>query len=343
MRKNRLAGWAALALALALALAFAGMGSAAEPEAGVNSDFTHLNFSVKDGRLKVFHLVKLKNTGSTKSGPVEIYLPKGYQDLKFSGDEEGALAKETKLEAESLRDPRGLEPGAERGYTMTYDLPMPAEGLALPLKINHPTKMVLILADQATVQMLPLQNREFRSEGSAQWGQKTFDQFNSSDLTAGTVLTMTLGPAVPGTGAAPSHGGTDPEATKGTIALLNQAFHGGASNMMLWQRMTGNAGHGGLVGMSIILTVLALLIFGIGRTVYFRYLVNRGIDPSTGERPAETVEKLQKEKKIYIKKIADLDRSLQSGRISSEEHNERRSAYKRRLVKVMARLKELES
>lgn len=338
--------WLAGLLALSLVLFLVGTAPAAAPAppaggqpAGLSSEFTHLLFGVKDGQLKVFHLVKLKNAGQAKSGPIEISLPKGYENLKFSGDTDGTMAKEVKIEAESISDPRGLEPGAARDYAVTYDLPMPLDGLSLSVKVNHPTQMILILADQGTVQMLPLQNRDFRSEGSAEYGKKTFDQFARNDVAPGTALTMTLGSA-----ARTSHEASPPgQVTQGTIALLNQAFHGGASNMMLWQRFTGNAGHGGLVGMIIILTALTGLIFGVGRTWYIRSLINRGLDPSTGERIEETLEKLLKEKGIYIKKIADLDRRLEAGKISPEDHGERRSAYKRRLVKVMARLKEMET
>ncbi len=344
--------WLAGLVALSLALSVAGSALAAQAATGVSSEFTHLLFGVKDGQLKVFHLVKLKNQGASSSGPIELSLPKGYQNPAFSGDAGGAMAKEVQLGSEGLKDPRGLEPGAARDYVLTYDLPMPPDGQSLRVNVNYPTQMILILADQATVQMVPLQNRDFSSQGSVQYGQKTFEQFARNDVAPGTTLTMTLGPATPGGaqpgGAGQPGGGMAHEpppgtVTKGTIALLNQAFHGGASNMMMWQRFTGTTGHGGLVGSIIILAGLTVLIFGLGRTFYVRWQLKQGINPETGERPEETFEKLLKEKSIYIKKIADLDRKAEAGEITSEEHQERRSAYKRRLVKVLARLKEVEN
>lgn len=342
VRPRQLGTPAGYALGLALGLLVMVLGGVqALAAAGVSSDFSHLVLSQQQGRLRVFQLVKLKNSGDKPQAPVKISLPEGYGNLSFPNQPD---ASKFKTDASGVTDPDGIAAGASKDYTLVYELPFPPQGLTLNLKFNYPTDQVYVLSDQKSLAILPVQNGDWEYGGPAQMGDKQFDQFVRQQVAAGATLKLNMGPAA----ASPSQPGQQPAPapnlryTQGPIGLLNKAFHGGSSNVMLWQRFTGSPGHGGLVGIILILLGLGSLVTAVSVFIYRRWGHRNPKGPSDLVSEADLVARLNKEKALYVKKIAELDRQLAEGGLDAGEHAEKRAQYKERLVKIVAKLKELE-
>ena len=336
----------ALGLVLAGLLVFMGAAQALAA-AGGSSEFTHLVLSQQQGKLRVFQLVKLKNDGDQAVAPVQIALPEGYGNLSFPNQ---AAAGKFKTDAAGLTDPEGVAAGASKDYTLVYELPFPPAGTTLTLKFNYPTDQVYVLADQNSLQVLPVQNGDWDYAGPAQMQNRNFEQFVRQQVAAGTVVKLVMGPGS-GAPAGPSgQPGAQPGSAspvlrynQGPIGLLNKAFHGGSSNMMLWQRFTGSPGHGGLPGIILILLGLGSLVAAVSTFIYRRRSRRTAVSgPSDLLSRDDLVARLSREKSLYVKKIAELDRRLAEGGLGAGEHAQRRAEYKRRVIKIMTKLKELE-
>ncbi|MCL5677293.1 MAG: hypothetical protein M1602_05435 [Firmicutes bacterium] len=346
--RNRRPALVAYALSLLMGVLLI-LGSALEAlaanESGISSEFSHLVLSQQGGKLRVFQLVKLKNSGSAAVSPVKVALPQGYANLSFPNQ---PGSDKLKSDTAGVTDPEGLAGGATKDYTLVYELPFPAQGTTVSFKFDYATDQVYVLADQNTLQVLPTQNGDWEYGGAAQMGSKQFEQFARQSVAPGAVLKLTLGPAPAGKPGEPGQGnagqGVAGQGNPGSTPLLNKFFHGGSANVMLWQRFTGLSGHGGLVGMLVILLGLGLVVAGVGTWLYRRYRKGgEAAAPSPLVSNEDLVARLSKEKALYVKKIAELDRLLSQKAIDPQEHAQKRSVYKQRLARVIVKLKELQS
>ncbi len=125
--------------------------------------------------------------------------------------------------------------------------------------------------------------------------------------------------------------------------LLNRSFHGGAANVMLWQRATGFQGHGGFTGMLVIFaglgTVTSALLRAWQRVQVQR--IRRLMEPAA-TAPSESAGTLRRRRAEILSEVAVVDSRRAQGELGAEEHQRRREALKQELVAVLTHLKRLE-
>lgn len=322
---------------------------------GVFAELTNLILGRADDQLKVFHLVKLVNNRADAASNVHIPLLPGFANVNLIRPESGAA----KVEGDGVTISRAIAPaGGVDTLILTYDVPLPAQGYSAALKVAVPTSMTLIMADSTQLEMPEIQNTQLFSAGTTDVEGKMFLQFVRPRIPAGTDLKLNVAKAtglgLPEAGAGMAQPYPEIAGEKLTNAkapLLNKAFHGGTANVMLWQRYTGYPGHGGLFGAVIILSGLGGAALGGARLYFLRYQMREAArrrmaagqtGPSLSQLEMEERVRMEKERRVLVRRIAELDRSLAAGTLTPDEHRRQRSLYKRHLVRVMQSLKGVE-
>lgn len=339
-----MAGFVALSIILTLVAAAASAESAQAP-AGVQIKLAHLVLAKdQQGRLRVLEMIEVANNGDKRVEILEFPLPAGAKDIEIM------MPEGIKVEPKDgvLSVPVPVDPKGTGQVVFSLSLDAPDAAYTLVQKFSYPAEFVSILTEKG-VEVIGMLNRDLQDLGEAQAQDRTLRQWGRENLAAGDELKVNIqfGEAAAPAGGTTSGQGSGSGQTSGSSekGLLNKRFHGGENNVMIWQRFTGASGHGGLIGIIFIgLVLIGLPIVGIK---YYRTKVNpvKPILAAAVEQtaPEELADRLGKEKAYLVRQIAELDRRHKAGEIAEEEYGHKRSEYKKRLVKVAAKLKELES
>lgn len=136
--------------------------------------------------------------------------------------------------------------------------------------------------------------------------------------------------------------------------ILNKSIHGGPDNVMLWMRVTGAPGHAGIYG-AVLMVLMVVVIFWAAFV-----MVKRASQPKTpglrgqtrnaGNGAASAVEsaeaddprRLEAEKAMLVRQIAELDRYFKEGLIAEPSYEQARTGHKERLLAIARRLRNLE-
>lgn len=343
------AGFVALSLVLTLVAAAASAESAQAP-VGIQIKLAHLVLAKdQEGKLRVLEMIEVANNGDKRVESLEFPLPAGAKDVQIMAP--GGLKTEAKNGVLSI--PVALDPKGTGQAVFTLSLDAPEGSYTLAQKFSYPVEFVSVLTEKG-VEVIGMLNRDLMDMGEAQGPGRTLRQWGRENMAAGDELKVNI---QFGDATAPAPGTTTPPGTtsgqesgsgqtsgSSDKGLLNKRFHGGDSNVMIWQRFTGASGHGGMIGIIFIgIILIGLPVVGLK---YYRTRINpvKPILAAAVEQtaPEELSERLSKEKSDLVRQIAELDRRHQTGEIAEEEYGHKRSEYKKRLVKVAAKLKEIE-
>ena len=124
----------------------------------------------------------------------------------------------------------------------------------------------------------------------------------------------------------------DPAPLDPREALLNKGYHGGTSNARLWQRMTGQPGHGGMTGLWVMALLGVLVVVG----GYWGVSASRRRGGKASEAPPSDMETAgpDRRRRAVLKKCACLEDLLAEGRIDPAVFEQLMAEYQQELVRV---------
>lgn len=336
-----LAAFVIIAMVLTIMLGVAQADSGLPPD--LHAEVSHVAVSRSGDGVAVAYMSTVINSGKDPSAAFSIPIPAAATKFELL---EGA-AKVTRS-GEQVVVPAGIAPGGSSAVGFRYTLPDGITELHYP--DIPPADMAMLLIDEATL-TLTTTGPGLSEKGLVVLGQQAYRQYIVSRPAPGMNLTVQLklegNPANAAAAIADAQKlppGAPVDRAEGP--LLNQTFHGGNANVMLWQRMTGSTGHGGLAGLLLIgLLLLALVLGAIFLLARRRQATSAAFAPmppasTRGRAPAEAVS-LQKQKAQLARRIAEIDRTPADER--TPELDDERESVKQQLVEVILRLRRLES
>lgn len=344
MTRRRLAllnaAWALAAGAWAVAAAMgwqdattAAVAAAAQaPPGGMHVKLQHVVLTAVGERLAVLEMWNVENQGP-RPADLQVTLPEGAGDVVVREGSED-LPVDFKPTTEGFRLPGWVEPG-ERVVSLAYTLPLnPGAGIRWGRAVRYPVQQLVVVVEDGR---LEVRSDRLQALGSTELGGRRFKLFGASDLQPGAEVAFDVLPA-------PASGqGAGGEADNAGAAVhpdgehvITTSFHGGNANVRLWQRTTGLAGHGGLLGI-FLASALGVAVLCGGVKLAGRHRA-RNAEARTGVADAARQAALQEERQQLIRQIAELDGGRAAGTIDEATYSESRELLKRRLVEVMRQL-----
>lgn len=310
---------------------------------GLHAEVAHVALTQDGKAFSVVQMVDIVNSSKEPSPELRIPLPTGAANF-------GAMDGTASLQGSQVVIAAGIAPGEKRQVGFEYTLPAGAT-TELTLTDIPPADLTYLLIDEAALSLDPvLVGKGFNDLGLAVINQVAYHQYEVT-RPPGAPVTIKVNAGGNPTNAAqaiaresknPSSAATG---GAGDPKLLNGSFHGGSANVMLWQRMTGSSGHGGLVGISVLGLVLAGAV-GLVATVIRRHsqaMLARTHAPAARAENAgeQDLDELFRQKKVLAQRIVEIDRkaALQP----SPQLDQQRSVAKQRLMQVIRQIRDLES
>lgn len=318
--------------------------AATTPPTRAEADVAHLVLSREGDSLGIFEMVSLMNETASPTGPLVLALPEGAEGLALEGQPEqqqGVVVAGSRVEI-----PAGLPANGRLELAFRYRVPAKGESVKLQVTLPFSSERVYVLTDAHSMILNPTHTR-LRDDGVLDLGPKRLHQYIQERVEAGEALQLSLQftPDEEALNQAPKDGATPVSAQATPPGLLNQSFHGGAANTMLWQRVTGSPGHGGFTGVAVALLTLVLLI--TAALLAWREVRRRRLPPSAVAddiEPAPTTPKpeLLRRRAELLRLAEELDRQRLAGEVEEEYHRARREEIKSELVRVLLGLKQSE-
>ncbi|MGE5589488.1 MAG: hypothetical protein ACM3ZA_02490 [Bacillota bacterium] len=346
---RRSAPWPMAWLLTAALLLSSATAAAASPRASApEADVAHLVLSREGDNLGVFEMVSLMNETTNPTGPLVLPLPEGTTGLTLDGEPDttnGVVAAGNRVEI-----PAGLPAGGRLELAFRYQVPAAGESLEFQVTLPFRSQHVYVLTDAHAMVLNPTHTL-LQDGGVLDLGPKRMRQYIQEGVEAGEPLQfgLTFTPDREALNQAPADVAVPVSATSAPPGLLNRSFHGGAANMMLWQRVTGSPGHGGFAGMVAGLMALALLATAV--VLAWRQTRRRNLpESSVGDEPEPDVmatpsaprPELLRRRAELLRLAEELDRQRLAGEVDEEHHRTRREEIKNELVRVLVGLKQSE-
>ncbi|MFZ5827823.1 MAG: hypothetical protein ACOY94_26255 [Bacillota bacterium] len=311
--------------------------------ANLHTEVSHVAISRNGDGLAVAYMATVVNSGTGPSPEFVIPIPAEATNFELL---EGA-AKVTR-NGEQVMVPGGIAAGGSSSIGFRYMLPAGITEVHYP--DIPPADMAMLLVDEATLTMTTV-GPGLSDKGVVVLGPKAYRQFIVTRPAPGMNLSVQLKlegnpanaeAAINAAGRLPA--GAPVDQAPAESRLLNQSFHGGNANVMLWQRMTGSTGHGGLMGLLLMGLLLLGLVLGAVFLLARRRQAAAAVHAppvSTRGRATREAASLQKRKAQLARRIAEIDRTPEAER--TPELDEERAAVKAQLVDVIMHLRRVET
>ncbi|WP_366923589.1 hypothetical protein MFMK1_000492 [Metallumcola ferriviriculae] len=319
------------------AMAYPGMsdseGNTAQGESpgGIIFEAHHFFITPNETGIEVSETYVINNPGEAVTGDktIELAVPEGVTEIiPYRGLEEGAY----QLDEGNLVLSQEITQGQNViafGYTIKSD------DTTFPFKetVNFSTSFVSVILPPHG---MAVTNEDFTDDGVQQFDENTqYKVFSKSQLEQGTELNFQV--AFSGSGPAAS-GGTDPHNEGGTGAVTQAApeFHS-AGHIRFWQQSP-------FAGMNAHLFLFLVIVVPIAATGYYFY--RRSQDAAemaranSEDEEEEQFQKLLKKQDSLMSKLKELEMQRKNKEIDDETYNKLKDTYKKRLIKVRAKLKE---
>lgn len=113
-----------------------------------------------------------------------------------------------------------------------------------------------------------------------------------------------------------------------TERILNKSYHGGPTNIMLWQRFTGSPGHYGLIGVLAFAVAVGAVSWALVKGRRHRRTPPK--DRFGGKGLGDSIRR-----QALAREIARLDAAYRAGEVAAEEYGHLRPSLKRRLMEAI--------
>ena len=295
---------------------------------GVQLRAQHIILSTNQDQVVVVEIWNLQNSGSS-AGDLEVVLPAGAGDFLPEGD---LAAANPAMTARGYKAAGLVKPG-ESTAVFSYKMSVDQAGTSWARAIPYPVQQSFVLVEEGSLDLDP---GNLQAMGVMEFDGRRFARSQIPNLLPGAELKFTVKPGS-GKAAAPAGGGqAGGEDHEAEGHVIRTSFHGGNANVQLWMRVTGSAGHGGMLGAFFVTVLAVLVIYALVKLAALWRLRREAI-----ERASLDPRQLAREKQLLIRQIADLDRRHARGEMEEESYLRTREQYKRRLVDIMLQMKEM--
>jgi len=299
----------------------------------IKVDIHHFMLTNQNGNLMVREVLKFNNTGKDtfigtgekvdgKNAVLTISLPAGYSNLAVEGlAADNFVKKDTAMITTVPLAPGTLE------VSLTYNLAPTNGEFSIPGVINYPTNTMYVLSPAQGLVITP--KKLLQSAGIQDFEGNKYQVLMAQNLTKGAQVEI---------GAKPGNVEGGGNVVDSSYNPSKVGFHSPGHLQRWYNSPLRNQNPHVWTAFFVILVISVIVAAGI--------LVRNRQKAAAEDEEARKLDKLfvdlvAKQKRL-MGKIAELEDKLAKGEIEQEEYNDLRNQYKKMLVKVKVKLKEIE-
>lgn len=342
MKKRRLLGHIMrmilmLALILTLIVSF-GLWNIGSAEPSNNHplvvEMEHMILNINGNEINVMDIMNVKNAGDTEykgeasgssdQGQRAVFrenLPAGATNLKVMLDDKSVVKTDT-----SFYTTQPIPAQQTTTITYSYNLPQQGGHYIVSLKRLYRTESVNVLLAQATARLV-VQDREMQDHGLIEIEGKKFHVYSTESLEPGQPLDLIV----------LSDPGAAQNETKqaATVTRKPGEFHN-PGHIRMWNQSQFRS-----FNPHVLLGVLAgILLFAIGYFGYRRWKDQRPGDSFFSCDQEALLQQLDLKQAVILKRLVELEEAYENGEMGDEEFQERKKAYRDRLLEVKLKMHE---
>lgn len=296
---------------------------------GISLEAHHFFVSPNDQGIEVSETYVFNNTGEAISGGdnLSLAVPEGVTEvIPYRGlEEEGSY----RFEDGKIVVTKDIVAG-QNIFAFGYKVIKPeAAEISLKEDVDFPTGYVSIILPPHGMEVT---GEQFMDDGLQQFDQSTqYRVFSRANIKPGEELVVNM--AFSGSG--PEGEQAQGAGTGGNVREDNPEFHS-AGHIRFWRQSP-------FAGMNAHLFLLLAVVIPVGMIGFALYRRRKyaaeTIVPTDGEE--EMFQKLLKKQHSLMDKLKELEQQRADGQVEEEAYQELRDAYKKKLINIKAKIKQL--